>query len=221
MPRGSIELAFVRVSPAHRNTLILGGTYALLGIGLTLIFGIMRVVNFTHGELYTFGAYFVFLVVFAARPQFHPGAAGRNRGGFAARRHHRILSAASDARRRYRHDDAGNDRRDDRHAEWRAIDLGRRREVGDDALSGDAVRDRSGLGVLVARVRAGDGAGLDRRNLRSDQPDQTRQGDARDISGSRHGLAHGRQHPGDLHGDFRASARAWRRPQAHCLGLPM
>jgi branched-chain amino acid transport system permease protein len=43
------------------NMLILGGTYALLGIGLTLIFGIMRVVNFAHGELYTFGAYFVYL----------------------------------------------------------------------------------------------------------------------------------------------------------------
>jgi branched-chain amino acid transport system permease protein len=42
------------------NTAILGGTYALLGIGLTLIFGIMRVVNFTHGELYAFGAYGVF-----------------------------------------------------------------------------------------------------------------------------------------------------------------
>lgn len=39
---------------------MLGSTYALLGIGLTLIFGIMRVVNFTHGELYTFGAYMVF-----------------------------------------------------------------------------------------------------------------------------------------------------------------
>lgn len=43
------------------NSLMLGGTYALLGIGLTLIFGIMRVVNFSHGELYTFGAYMVFL----------------------------------------------------------------------------------------------------------------------------------------------------------------
>ncbi len=42
------------------NALILGGTYAFLGIGLTLIFGIMKVVNFTHGELYTFGAYMVF-----------------------------------------------------------------------------------------------------------------------------------------------------------------
>jgi len=43
------------------NALILGGTYALLGIGLTLIFGIMGVVNFTHGELYTFGAYMMVL----------------------------------------------------------------------------------------------------------------------------------------------------------------
>jgi len=42
------------------NGLILGGTYALLGIGLTMIFGIMNVVNFTHGELYSFGAYMVF-----------------------------------------------------------------------------------------------------------------------------------------------------------------
>ena len=45
------------------NALILGGTYALLGIGLTLIFGIMRVVNFTHGELYSFGAYMMFMFV--------------------------------------------------------------------------------------------------------------------------------------------------------------
>ena len=42
--------------------LILGSTYALLGIGLTLIFGIMRIVNFAHGELYAFGAYLVYFV---------------------------------------------------------------------------------------------------------------------------------------------------------------
>jgi branched-chain amino acid transport system permease protein len=44
------------------NALIPGSTYALLGIGLTLIFGIMRVVNFTHGELYALGAYAVFFL---------------------------------------------------------------------------------------------------------------------------------------------------------------
>jgi branched-chain amino acid transport system permease protein len=45
------------------NGTVLGGTYALLGIGLTLIFGVMRVVNFTHGELYTFGAYMTYALV--------------------------------------------------------------------------------------------------------------------------------------------------------------
>ena len=52
------------------NALILGGTYALLGIGLTLIFGIMRVVNFTHGELYSFGAYMMFMWVMFAGMNF-------------------------------------------------------------------------------------------------------------------------------------------------------
>src|SRR6266571_114443 len=42
------------------NGLVLGGTYALLGLGLTLIFGLMNVVNFAHGEFYTLGAYAAF-----------------------------------------------------------------------------------------------------------------------------------------------------------------
>lgn len=50
--------------------MILGGTYALLGIGLTLIFGIMRVVNFSHGELYTFGAYMMFMFVMSLGTNF-------------------------------------------------------------------------------------------------------------------------------------------------------
>ena len=45
------------------NGLVLGGTYALLGIGLTLIFGLMNLVNFAHGELYTLGAYATFAAV--------------------------------------------------------------------------------------------------------------------------------------------------------------
>src|SRR3954464_9524016 len=52
------------------NALMLGGTYALLGIGLTLIFGIMRVVNFTHGELYAFGAYMMYMLVMLAGADF-------------------------------------------------------------------------------------------------------------------------------------------------------
>ena len=52
------------------NGLIIGGTYALLGIGLTMIFGLMGVVNFAHGELYTFGAYVAFFTLSALAPNF-------------------------------------------------------------------------------------------------------------------------------------------------------
>ncbi|MBI1733718.1 MAG: branched-chain amino acid ABC transporter permease [Candidatus Rokubacteria bacterium] len=52
------------------NGLVLGGTYALLGIGLTLIFGLMNVVNFAHGEFYTLGAYAAFAALALARVDF-------------------------------------------------------------------------------------------------------------------------------------------------------
>ena len=52
------------------NGLIIGGTYALLGIGLTLIFGLMGVVNFAHGEFYTLGAYMAFFILSALAPSF-------------------------------------------------------------------------------------------------------------------------------------------------------
>jgi branched-chain amino acid transport system permease protein len=63
------------------NTAILGGTYALLGIGLTLIFGIMRVVNFTHGELYSFGAYAVFALAMVLGLNFFAALAMAVLGG--------------------------------------------------------------------------------------------------------------------------------------------
>src|SRR5207245_3835958 len=52
------------------NGLVLGGTYALLGIGLTLIFGLMNVVNFAHGEFYTLGAYVSFAALALAGAGF-------------------------------------------------------------------------------------------------------------------------------------------------------
>ncbi len=52
------------------NGLVLGGTYALLGIGLTLIFGLMNVVNFAHGEFYTLGAYATFAALSLAHVNF-------------------------------------------------------------------------------------------------------------------------------------------------------
>lgn len=42
------------------NGLIIGGAYALIGVGMTMVLGIMRVINFAHGEFYMLGAYLCF-----------------------------------------------------------------------------------------------------------------------------------------------------------------
>ena len=48
------------VAQLAASTVLLGGIYALIAVGLTLIFGIMRVVNFAHGEFLMLGMYLAF-----------------------------------------------------------------------------------------------------------------------------------------------------------------
>ena len=38
----------------------LGLIYGLIAIGLTLIFGVMRIIQYAHGEIYMLGAYFLY-----------------------------------------------------------------------------------------------------------------------------------------------------------------
>ena len=42
------------------NGLALGWIYVLMALGLTLIFGIMHIMQFAHGEIYMIGAYLVY-----------------------------------------------------------------------------------------------------------------------------------------------------------------
>jgi branched-chain amino acid transport system permease protein len=50
--------------------LLFGGVYSLMAVGLTLIFGVMRVVNFAHGDMMVWGMYLAF--VLATRTGFDP-----------------------------------------------------------------------------------------------------------------------------------------------------
>ncbi|MEG2172420.1 MAG: branched-chain amino acid ABC transporter permease [Desulfovibrionaceae bacterium] len=47
------------------NALTLGSLYALIAIGYTMVYGILRLINFAHGDILMVGAYFVFFGTFA------------------------------------------------------------------------------------------------------------------------------------------------------------
>lgn len=49
------------------NGLLIGCAYALIAIGLTMIFGVMNIANFAHGEFYMIGGFFAFYLVSLAK----------------------------------------------------------------------------------------------------------------------------------------------------------
>lgn len=51
------------IGQAVVNGLIIGLLYLLMAIGFTLVFGVMRVVNFAHGEFYMLGAFGAYVFV--------------------------------------------------------------------------------------------------------------------------------------------------------------
>src|SRR5919106_1044944 len=50
------------VAQTGLNGISLGAIYALGAVGLTLVYGILKLVNFAHGDFLTFGAYMAYLV---------------------------------------------------------------------------------------------------------------------------------------------------------------
>jgi branched-chain amino acid transport system permease protein len=45
------------------NAITLGSLYGLIAIGYTMVYGILRLINFAHGDIFMLGAYFVFFSV--------------------------------------------------------------------------------------------------------------------------------------------------------------
>ncbi|HPU01321.1 MAG: branched-chain amino acid ABC transporter permease [Firmicutes bacterium] len=52
------------------NGLILGSTYALIALGYTMVYGIIELINFAHGEIYMFGAFAGLLLVTVLKVPF-------------------------------------------------------------------------------------------------------------------------------------------------------
>ena len=46
------------------NAIGLGSLYGLVAIGYTMVYGILRLINFAHGDIFMLGAYFVFFATF-------------------------------------------------------------------------------------------------------------------------------------------------------------
>ena len=62
----------VLLAQATINGLIVGLLYLLMAVGFTLVFGVMRMVNFAHGEFYMLGAFSAYLLTAGLGVSFLP-----------------------------------------------------------------------------------------------------------------------------------------------------
>lgn len=54
------------------NGVSLGGVYAMIALGYTMVYGIAKMLNFAHGDIIMVGGYTIYLFVFSSMPQFVP-----------------------------------------------------------------------------------------------------------------------------------------------------
>lgn len=54
------------------NALQLGSIYALIALGYTMVYGILTMINFAHGDLFMIGAFFCFLIAAFLKLSFVP-----------------------------------------------------------------------------------------------------------------------------------------------------
>ena len=72
--------------------LINGSFYAMLSLGLAVIFGLLNIINFAHGAQYMMGAFVAWMLLELSRHRLLVGAAP----GAADRRRHRRRDRAAD-----------------------------------------------------------------------------------------------------------------------------
>ena len=54
---------FIDLAPSIIMGILLGGLYAMIALGLSMVFGVMKLINVAHGDLIIFGSYFAFAIM--------------------------------------------------------------------------------------------------------------------------------------------------------------
>src|SRR3954451_2369724 len=54
------------------NGLSLGAIYALIALGYTMVYGVLRLINFAHGDVYMLGAFAGYFIANALHLDAHP-----------------------------------------------------------------------------------------------------------------------------------------------------
>ena len=54
------------------NGLSLGAIYALIALGYTMVYGVLRLINFAHGDVYMLGAFAGYFIANALNLDAHP-----------------------------------------------------------------------------------------------------------------------------------------------------
>nr|HPM64519.1 branched-chain amino acid ABC transporter permease [Bacillota bacterium] len=57
------NLAIAEVVQQLVNGLALGSVYSLIALGYTMVYGIVRLINFAHGDIFMLGAYYGFFII--------------------------------------------------------------------------------------------------------------------------------------------------------------
>lgn len=63
------------------NGITLGGIYALIAVGYTMVYGVIQLINFAHGEVYMLGAFFALTFITALNMPFYAAFALAMAGG--------------------------------------------------------------------------------------------------------------------------------------------
>ena len=71
---GGLHVDFAQLPQQLVNGLMIGAIYALIALGYTMVYGVLRLINFAHGEVFMLGAYAALLTSYALG--FSPAAIG-------------------------------------------------------------------------------------------------------------------------------------------------